>query len=274
MGAKLEDLDFKHHSKFKPGPGNYDNEKANFIPTTKFGSGQRGDLESLKEQQHKPGPGTYDGDDARVQTAAPKYGFGSAQRPSESKLHEKPPGPGHYMARTFTGEEGSKFSMAGQLNFEPHRKEQDAKPGPNYYNPDSSPTKQKDSAWTIGKDVRRDLKAEKMNAFQASPAQYDPDYTATKNKAAGWRMGTEQRPPVALKGHDKLPGAGTYQLPSRLSEGPKIQMHAKLKSIDKNNNPGPNSYNLQDSSNPRQSTSPKFTLGTSQRYNLGGGKES
>lgn len=95
------------------------------------------------------------------------------------------------MAKTFTGEEGSKFSMADKLKFEPHRKEQKFKPGPGNYSPEVSPTKHRESAWKIGTEVRRDLKVEKAQDFQTSPGQYDGDYTITKNKAAGWRIGTE-----------------------------------------------------------------------------------
>ena len=78
MGGKLEDLEFKHHVLFKPGPGVYENDKLKTIPSMKFGTGQRGDLETLKEQNHKPGPDKYDADPTRIQTAAPKFGFGTS----------------------------------------------------------------------------------------------------------------------------------------------------------------------------------------------------
>lgn len=44
MGGKLDDIEFNHHSKYKPGPGNYENLPANSIPSMKFGSGKRIDL--------------------------------------------------------------------------------------------------------------------------------------------------------------------------------------------------------------------------------------
>jgi len=47
---------------------------------------------------------------------------------------------------------------------------------------------------------------------------------------------------MAAKGHEKYPGAGTYQIPSKMVEGPKVHMHAKTDTIDQNlkkNVPGP-----------------------------------
>ena len=82
-------------------------------------------------------------------------------RQHESKYSLQVPGPGNYMARTFTGAEGSRFSMAMKMEYEPHKKEQKFKPGPGNYSPDTSPVKKKESAWKIGTEVRRDLKVEK-----------------------------------------------------------------------------------------------------------------
>ena len=72
-----------------------------------------------------------------------------------------------------------------------------------------------------------------------------------------------------------MPGAGTYALPSTITEGPKVHMHAKT-GIDlnkKKNVPGPGNYNLQNSPNMNHHRGPAFTLGSSQRLPLGGGKE-
>ena len=61
------------------------------------------------------------------------------------------------MARTFTGAEGSRFSMGMKMEYEPHKKEQKSKPGPGNYSPNTSPTKKKESSWKIGTEVRKDL---------------------------------------------------------------------------------------------------------------------
>lgn len=80
---------------------------------------------------------------------------------------------------------------------------------------------------------------------------------------------------MALRGHDKLPGP-IYNIPSRVAEGPKVHMHAKTDHVDQNvkkNVPGPGQYNLQNSPNNRHNQSASYGIGTSQRVDLGGGKE-
>ena len=53
-------------------------------------------------------------------------------------------------------------------------------------------------------------------------------------------------------------------------------MHAKINNLDPNfrkAGPGPGNYELQNTLNPREFKSPKFSIGKSQRIDLGGGKE-
>ena len=90
--------------------------------------------------------------------------FGSEAR-AEAPDKIKAPGPGQYMAKTFTGHEGSRFSMGQTLQYEPNVKEKLTKPGPGAYSPDSTVTRQKESAWKIGKSSRQDLLFEKMQMF-------------------------------------------------------------------------------------------------------------
>lgn len=124
--------------------------------------------------------------------------------------------------------------MGQTLSFEPHRKEQKQKPGPGTYSPQHDQTNEKRAAWKIGSDIRRDLKFDKCKEFQTAPGQYDPDPTKVQKKAAGWRIGSESRPGLVTKGHDKYPGAGTYELPSHITEGPKVHMHAKTDLANQN----------------------------------------
>ena len=73
-----------------------------------------------------------------------------------------------------------------------------------------------------------------------------------KDKAATWRIGTEVRPEMAQKGHEKYPGVGAYNIPSHVSEGPKVHMHAKTDTVDQNVKkgvPGPGNYDLQNKPN-------------------------
>ena len=84
--------------------------------------------------------------------------------------------------------------MGATIAFSPEKKEQAFKPGPGNYNPDHKDTKNKEPAYKIGTETRRDLAFEKAKLFQTSPGQYDPIPENTKLKAAGWRIGTETRP--------------------------------------------------------------------------------
>ena len=52
---------------------------------------------------------------------------------------------------------------------------------------------------------------------------------------------------MVTKGHDKMPGAGAYIIPSKITDGPKVHMHAKTDKVDQNlkkNVPGPGNYDL------------------------------
>jgi len=51
---------------------------------------------------------------------------------------------------------------------------------------------------------------------------------------------------MSQKDAASMPGAGTYQIPSRMSEGPKYGMGAKIGNDNSpmKNNPGPGQYNL------------------------------
>ena len=106
----------------------------------KFGTGRRTELGGGKETAMKPGPGIYSADPSKVQKSAPKFGFGSQKRSHESNLRMSAPGPGQYMAKTFTGFEGVKYSMGANINYFPAGKEQKHKPGPGVYDPDVGPT--------------------------------------------------------------------------------------------------------------------------------------
>lgn len=139
----------------------YTTKNRDTIPSMKFGTGSRSALGVTKEVQGKPGPGQHSPEPQKVQTAAPRYRFGTGKRGSESMSTLKTPGPGDYMAKTFTGFDLPRYSMGKTIEWEPRRKEQKHKPGPGAYSPSNDPTKKKEAAWKIGSEVRRDLKFEK-----------------------------------------------------------------------------------------------------------------
>lgn len=86
----------------------------------KFGSGSRSDLGGGKETKMKPGPGAYTANNFFIKNKAPLFGFGSSKRDEGKKLNS--PGPGNYLAKSYTGE-GSKFSMGATIEYFPHKKE-------------------------------------------------------------------------------------------------------------------------------------------------------
>ena len=59
------------------------------------------------------------------------------------------------------------------------------------------------------------------------PGSYDPKDDVTKTAASKWGFGTEKRLREAKSSFS--PGAGTYQLPSKMAEGPAFGMGIKLK---------------------------------------------
>lgn len=90
--------------------------------------------------------------------------------------------------------------------------------------------------------------------FQQDPGNYNPNFNATKQAGSKWGFGSEKRQgPVQNRDAAKIPGAGTYKIPSKLSEGPKYGISAKLPSeIDASPakaNPGPGNYDLQNRDN-------------------------
>ena len=67
------------------------------------------------------------------------------------------------------------------------------------------------------------------------------------------------------------PGAGTYQLPSMISEGPKFVIGSRLPtdmSPGVKHNPGPGQYDLQNRDNVTMHSPRKFSMGSSQRGNF------
>lgn len=214
----------------------------------KFGSGQRSNLGG---KTLSTGPGGYSPDPSKLQKAAPRFGFGTSTR-KEDSLKLKVPGPGNYASKTFTGKDTASYSMGAHSTYSPEKKEQAHKPGPGNYSPaqDTLTVKNKEPSFKIGTETRRDLAFEKQKGYQTAPGQYDPKHENTKLKAAGWRIGTETRPGMVLKGQEKVPGAGSYAIASRISDGPKIGMHAKTDLVDQNIKkgvPAPGHYDLQNS---------------------------
>lgn len=74
--------------------------------------------------------------------------------------------------------------MGAVTNYQPHVKEQAAKPGPGAYSPDKNPALKTEPAYKMGSAVRQDLATEKQRAYQTSPGQYEPNLKGTKQSSA------------------------------------------------------------------------------------------
>jgi len=74
-----------------------------------------------------------------------------------------------------------------------------------------------------------------------------------------------------------VPGAGNYNIPSRVAEGPKIGMHARTDNVDQNVKkgvPGPGQYNLQNSPGNKNKRAPSYSLGSGNRIDIANTKMS
>ena len=98
-----------------------------------------------------------------------------------------------------------------------------------------------------------------------SPAAYRPNFGYTMPSGSKWGFGSDKRKGV-VNANNISPGAGTYQIPSKVVEGPKYVMGSRLEN-EKNSkskaNPGPGQYDLQNKDNVNMHNSKKFSMGSS-----------
>ena len=75
----------------------------------------------------------------------------------------------------------------------------------------------------------------------------------------------------------RMPGAGAYSIPTRITEGPKIIIAQKTDKVDQNVKkgvPGPGQYNTQDSPGMVNRAAPAFSVGSGSRSDLANIKQS
>ena len=89
----------------------------------------------------------------------------------------------------------------------------------------------------------------------------------TKQSASKWGFGTDKRKGQVNRDQASFPGAGSYTIGSRISEGPKYGVGLKLNTDTSptKHNPGPGTYDLQNAKNPNQHTSQQFSVGKASR---------
>jgi len=92
--------------------------------------------------------------------------------------------------------------------------------------PSPETVSKKAPTWRIGTSTRDDREKAMQRQTRPPPGQHDPKFNSVAESAAVWSFGTSQRPaPYPSK---KTPGAGAYDPPSKIVEGPQFHMGLKL----------------------------------------------
>lgn len=90
-------------------------------------------MANTKMSKFVPGPGNYTSTDFTKRTA-PRYGFGSEQRPEIAKTGKfATPAPGAYQAKEFTGKDGPSLTMSPLYHDKFKEKKDKLVPGPGTY---------------------------------------------------------------------------------------------------------------------------------------------
>ena len=95
-------------------------------------------------------------------------------------------------------------------------------PGPGAYSISPEKTLKAAPSWKIGTASRDDRENAIKRANMPPPGTHNPNFDSVANKSAAWGFGTSTRP--ALAQTKNTPGAGSYDLPSKMIEGPKFVM--------------------------------------------------
>lgn len=121
-------------------------------------------------------------------------------------------------------------------------------PGPGAYHASGEVSLKKAPSWRIGSSKRDDLERQQMRNKIPPPGSHNPNFDSVALHHAVWSFGTSSRP--SLNNAKPVPGAGAYDLPSKVVEGPAFVMGLKLDNqssigaaVGKTiKNPGPNVY--------------------------------
>lgn len=232
---------------FAPGPGAYEPKKnyPNRNDGQRWGHDARG---SMADPAWKvvPAANKYNNHESAraIQRAAPCYGFGTSKRPTSSEGRHKSPGPGNYEIKGRTGYESQGKSLG--LKLKTSNTTNLLSPGPGTYNETSPDTMMRKAAgWKIGTSMRGDHERSVRKANYPPPGTHNPDFKAVASKSAAWGFGSSTRP--SINQVKATPGAGKYEIPSKVVEGPAFHMGLKLENHSaigglKNPNPAPNNY--------------------------------
>lgn len=249
MHARTDKVD-QNLKKNVPGPGNYDlqnspNNRHNKSASYSLGTSTRVDI-GVKKQEYKPGPGNYN-QDKDFKRTSPKFGFGSEKRPEVAKVGRNgaSPGPGSYAAQARTGAEGAKSTMSPKFPVDQFKDKRDKLvPGPGQYDFHLRAMKTAPN-YGFGSEKRPGPTTGVTKGITTEPGGYNPNQSFTKSRSPNYRMGTDTRKMFDDKKMGAVPGAGSYQIKSAAfndKEKSKFHMGIKLKEQSKLVVPGAGTY--------------------------------
>eukprot|EP00347_Sterkiella_histriomuscorum_P007720 403347820 len=247
------------HVKQLPGPGAYETQK--FLNFSRIGASL--DKSSMdftnmnKTQILVPGPGAYQPTNSSLMSrnSSPKYGFGTSDRRATTSQNSVKnikgdfigaPGPGQYEFKSIIGNEGHKKTLSYRFTHDLTTKEHNMKPGPGQYAPEIMPVIKSSPKYRIGTSTRDNFYLKDKFIHELPPPNgYHPKYENTRRNSPSTGFGYGNR--SFLNRTFEMPGPGNYQTPTKVGEGPKYIMGAKLNNsiLEKNakEQPSPDNYN-------------------------------
>jgi hypothetical protein len=223
-----------------PGPGNYNLRQASHlvVPSYRFGHEKKSDM-AYSHSKYVPGPGNYDFNADALHLKHPKFSFGKELRGTD--FSPKTPGPGQYDFKKYIGKEGPKITMSSKYKTGLTKGDNSFVPGPGQYNCiNANKYRPKTPSYKIGTGKRKGLYDDLENP---GPGQYGPDQATklVRPKTPSWKIGTSLRP--NLGGEGNVPGVGNYNISQGIGNGPKYTMVGKGNTGNyKNGVPGPGQY--------------------------------
>jgi hypothetical protein len=249
-----------------PGPGTYEHTSkimSESIPKIKIGSSKRDDF---YKRENTPGPGSYT---TRPNSASsgPQWGFAHSERDPLHTMSKTLPGPGTYSFR------GTFEALGKGTSMTPRRPNSamitaSRVPGPGAYNLTIT-NKTRSPTYRIGSASRDTLSRDHLST--PGPGNYQPKIAGGVPSIG---FGTSSRDGRA--GSSSTPGPGSYNIPSKVIEGPRHIITPRRIDIARTQNdkyiPGPGAYT------PRvecsKITSPRIKIGTENRDQLSKSKSS
>ena len=174
-----------------PGPGNYNLRVPSqlVVPSYRFGHEKKGDMDFV-HTRFVPGPGNYEFKADALHLRHPKFSFGKERRGINPS--EKTPGPGQYEFAKFIGKEGPKITISEKYKYV--GKIGNFVPGPGQYDETNlNKYRPKTPAYKIGTGKRRGLydDYEYPGPGQYGP---DKSTNLVRPKTPSWKIGTSERP--------------------------------------------------------------------------------